>query len=193
HPVASMRIPVVALALVACVHAGLWALGRQLTPAPGFNGTLASVSYTPPSSRPFDDEHPVTQEQIRADLKVIAPHAHAIRTYSSTGGMKLVPAIADEFDLKVTVGAWLSDETTAKDEREREKIRSRNEAEIKSAVELARKHRNVIGVVVGNETIYTGIYLDQEQIDELKKKGTYKGQKSVDDLIKLIQRVKREV
>ena len=189
-----MRIPVVALALVACVHAGFWALGRQLTPAPGFNGTLPSVSYTPPSSsRPFDDEHPVTSEQIRADLKVIAPHAHAIRTYSSTGGMKLVPAIADEFDLKVTVGAWLTDETTAKDEREREKIRNRNEAEIKSAIELARKHRNVIGVVVGNETIYTGIYLDQEQIDELKKRGTYRGQKSVDDLIKLIQRVKREV
>jgi exo-beta-1,3-glucanase (GH17 family)/cellulose synthase/poly-beta-1,6-N-acetylglucosamine synthase-like glycosyltransferase len=189
-----MRIPVVALALVACVHAGFWALGRQLAPAPGFHGTLASVSYTPPSSsRPYDDEHPVTSEQIRADLKVIAPHAHAIRTYSSTGGMKLVPAIADEFDLKVTVGAWLTDETTAKDEREREKIRNRNEAEIKSAIELARKHRNVIGVVVGNETIYTGIYLDQEQIDELKKKGTYKGQKSIDDLIKLIQRVKREV
>ena len=189
-----MRIPVVALALVACVHVGLWALGRQLTPAPGFDGTLASVSYTPPSSsRPFDDEHPVSSEQIRADLKVIAPHAHAIRTYSSTGGMKLVPAIADEFGLKVTVGAWLTDETTANDEREREKIRNRNEAEVKSAVELARKHSNVIGVVVGNETIYTGIYLDQEQIEELKKKGTYKGQKSIDDLIKLIQRVKREV
>ena len=135
-----MRIPVVALALVACVHAGLWALGRQLTPAPGFDGTLASVSYTPPSSsRPFDDEHPVSSEQIRADLTVIAPHAHAIRTYSSTGGMKLVPAIADEFGLKVTVGAWLTDETAAKDERERERIRNRNEAEIKSAIELARK------------------------------------------------------
>src|SRR6201987_3524517 len=189
-----MRIPVVALALVACVHAGLWALGRQLTPAPGFDGTLASVSYTPPSSsRPFDNQHPVSSEQIRAALNVIAPHAHAIRTYSSTGGMKLVPAIADELGLKVTLGAWLTDETTAKDEREREKIRNRNEAEIKSAIELARKHRNVIGVVVGNETIYTGIYLDQEQIEELKNKGTYRGQKTVDDLVKLIQRVKREV
>ena len=50
-----------------------------------------------------------------------------------------------------------------------------------SAPKVSRKHRNVIGVVVGNETIYTGIYLDQKQIDELKKKGTYKGQKSIDD------------
>ena len=189
-----MRIPVVALALVACVHAGLWALGRQLTPAPAYEGTLASVSYTPPSSsRPFDDEHPVSAEQIRADLKVIAPHAHAIRTYSSTGGMQLVPEIADEFGLKVTVGALLNDETMAKNPVERKKIQDRNEAEIKGAIELAKKHRNVIGVVVGNETIYTGTYLDPEQMEEEKRKGTYHGQKTVDDFIKLIQRVKREV
>src|ERR1051326_3809945 len=126
------------------------------------------------------------------------PASASSTSATSDFGFAAVPsrctgAIADEFDLKVTVGAWLTDETTAKDEREREKIRNRNEAEIKSAIELARKHRNVIGVVVGNETIYTGIYLDQEQIDELKKRGTYRGKKSVDDLIKLIQRVKREV
>src|ERR1700751_2961212 len=103
-----------------------------MTPAPAFAGPLASVSYTPPSSsRPYDDEHPVTSEQIRADLKVIAPYAHAIRTYSSTGGMKLVPAIADEFGLKVTVGAWLTDETLAGNDAERKKIRDHNEFEIK--------------------------------------------------------------
>ena len=83
------------------------------------------MSYTPPStSRPFDDAHPVTAEQIRSDLRVIAPHAHAIRTYSTTGGMQLVPEIADEFGLKVTVGAWLTDETTAKDDVELEKIKT---------------------------------------------------------------------
>src|ERR1700751_6160865 len=138
-----------------------------MTPAPAFEGTLASVSYTPPlSSRPYDDEHPVSSDQIRTDLKVIAPYAHAIRTYSSTGGMQLVPAIADELGLKVTVGAWLTDETLARNDADRKKIQDRNEAEIKGVVELARKHRNVIGVVVGNETIYTGIFLDQDQIEE---------------------------
>jgi exo-beta-1,3-glucanase (GH17 family)/cellulose synthase/poly-beta-1,6-N-acetylglucosamine synthase-like glycosyltransferase len=188
-----MRIPVVALALVACVHAGLWALGRQLTPAPAFEGTLASLSYTPALGARDPNTAPVTAEQIRGDLKVIAPYTHAVRTYSSTGGMELVPGIADEFGLKVTVGVWLTDETTTTDETELKKIKSRNEAEVKGAIELARKHRNVIGVVVGNETIYTGIFLDPEQIEEQKKKGTYRGQKSVDDLIKLIQRVKRDV
>src|SRR5215471_5164015 len=149
HLVASMRIPVVALALVTCVHAGLWALGRQLTPAPAFQGTLASLSYTPAIGSRDPNNERITAEQIRSDLKVIAPYAHAIRTYSSTGGMELVPGIADELGLKVTVGVWLTDESTAKDERERRKYRSRNEAEVESALKLARKHRNVVGIVVG--------------------------------------------
>ena len=182
-----MRIPAVALALVACVHMGLWALGRQLTPAPAFDGTLASLSYTPAIGARNPNSERITAEQIRADMKAIAPYTHAIRTYSSTGGMELVPQIADEFGLKVTVGAWISDETASKGAKQR------NEREIKSVVELARKSRNVIGVVVGNETVYTGIYRDQDEIEQLKKDGTYRGQQSIDDLIKLIQRVKREV
>jgi len=166
---------------------GLWALGRQLTPAPAFDGTLASLSYTPAIGARNPNSERITAEQIRADMKAIAPYTHAIRTYSSTGGMELVPQIADEFGLKVTVGAWISDETASKGAKQR------NEREIKSVVELARKSRNVIGVVVGNETVYTGIYRDQDEIEQLKKDGTYRGQQSIDDLIKLIQRVKREV
>src|ERR1700719_1325181 len=84
----SMRIPAVVLALVACVHMGLWALGRNLTPAPTFDGTLASVSYTPVTGSARPDSVQVTADQIRADLKIIAPYTHAIRTYSSTGGME---------------------------------------------------------------------------------------------------------
>jgi cellulose synthase/poly-beta-1,6-N-acetylglucosamine synthase-like glycosyltransferase/exo-beta-1,3-glucanase (GH17 family) len=182
-----MRIPAVVLALVACVHVGLWALGEERLSAPSIEGPLPSVSY---ASRPGVA---ITAEQIRTDLKILAPQTRAIRTYRATEGMELVPAIADEFGLKVTVGAWIDDETASKDEIEIKKIKDRNEREVRGAIELARKNRNVIGVVVGNETIYTGVYLDQEQIEELKKKGAYRGQKSIDDLIKLIRRVKREV
>jgi exo-beta-1,3-glucanase (GH17 family)/cellulose synthase/poly-beta-1,6-N-acetylglucosamine synthase-like glycosyltransferase len=157
-----MRIPALVLALVACVHAGLWALGRNLTPAPAFDGTLASVSYTPFANSTHPDSQQATADQIRADLRVIAPYTHAIRTYSSTGGVELVPAVADEFGLKVTVGAWID-----KDEK-------RNEQEVRAAIELARKNRNVIGVVVGNETIY-------------------RGDKTEDEIVKLVQRVKHEV
>ena len=128
---------------------------------PNFTGQLASVSYSPfaDSSHPDSGERP-TEEQIRADLKAIAPYTRAIRTYSATGGAELVPPIAAEFGLKVTVGAWI------------DKDQERNEREIRSALELARHYSNVNAIVVGNET-------------------TLRAEMSVDDLIKLIQRVKR--
>ncbi len=124
------------------MHAGLWASFELKETAPDFNGQLASVSYAPfvNSTHPDSGERP-TAEQIRADLKAIAPYTRAIRTYSATGGAELVPPIAAEFGLKVTVGAWI------------DKNQDRNEREIRSALDLARHNSNVNAIVVGNETI----------------------------------------
>ena len=101
-------------------------------------------------------------EKIRADLKKLSTMTRAIRLYSSTGGVELVPPIAAEFGLKVTVGAWI------------DKNADRNEREIDAAINLAKRNSNVIGVVVGNETIY-------------------RGEQKVEDLIELIKRVKKSV
>ena len=156
-----MRTVAAVLALVACVHAGLWASLRAKETAPDFTGQLASVSYAPfVASQHADFGDRPTAEQIRADLKAIAPYTRAIRTYSATGGAELVPPIAAEFGLKVTVGAWIDKHT------------ERNEREIRSALELARHNSNVNAIVVGNET-------------------TLRADMSVEDLIKLIQQVKR--
>jgi exo-beta-1,3-glucanase (GH17 family)/glycosyltransferase involved in cell wall biosynthesis len=156
-----MRTVAAVLALLACVHAGLWASLRTKETAPDFAGQLASVSYAPfvNSSHPDSGERP-TAQQIRADLKAIAPYTRAIRLYSSTGGAELVPPIAAEFGLKVTVGAWI------------DKNEDRNEREIRSAIELARHNANVNAIVVGNEAML-------------------RNDVSADDLIKIIQRVKR--
>src|SRR5271154_334246 len=157
-----MRTVAAVLALVACVNAGLWALLRTEEKAPDFTGQLASVSYAPfvASAHPDWGDRP-TAEQIRADLKAISPYTRAIRTYSSTGGAELVPPIAAEFGLKVTVGAWI------------DKDKERNEREIRSALDLARHNSNVNAIVVGNET-------------------TLRAEMTVDELIQLIQKVKRQ-
>jgi exo-beta-1,3-glucanase (GH17 family)/cellulose synthase/poly-beta-1,6-N-acetylglucosamine synthase-like glycosyltransferase len=157
----SMRTVVAVLALVACVHAGIWALLRPEGSAPDFTGQLASVSYSPfkDSSHPDSGPRP-TAEQIRADLAAIAPYTRAIRTYSATGGAELIPPIAAEFGLKVTVGAWI------------DKDKARNEREIASALNLARHYSNVDAIVVGNET-------------------TLRAEMTVPQLVKLIQKVKR--
>jgi exo-beta-1,3-glucanase (GH17 family)/cellulose synthase/poly-beta-1,6-N-acetylglucosamine synthase-like glycosyltransferase len=156
-----MRTVAAVLALLACVHAGVWALLSTEQAAPDFAGQLASVSYAPfvNSSHPDSGERP-TAEQIRADLRAIAPYTRAIRTYSSTGGAEMVPPIAAEFGLKVTVGAWI------------DKNKERNEREIRSALDLARHNSNVNAIIVGNETML-------------------RNETSAEDLIKLIQRVKR--
>ena len=156
-----MRSAVAVIALVACVQAGIWALAQQTFSAPDFDGQLASVSYAPygPSSNPNEGDQART-EQIRSDLRLLAPLTRSIRLYSSTGGVELVPGIAQEFGLRVTVGAWI------------DKHSDRNEREIQSAIDLAKRHSNVNSIIVGNETIYRG---------DLK----------VSELIPIIQRVKR--
>ena len=158
-----MRAVVAVLLCVTALHAALWGVLRDQQEAPDFKGILPSVSYAPfeGSAHPDVDNIP-TIEKIRADLKTLSTMTKAIRLYSSTGGVELVPPIAAEFGLKVTVGAWI------------DKNSDRNEREIQAAIELARRNSNVIGVVVGNETIY-------------------RGEQKVDDLIALIQRVKKQV
>jgi exo-beta-1,3-glucanase (GH17 family)/cellulose synthase/poly-beta-1,6-N-acetylglucosamine synthase-like glycosyltransferase len=158
-----MRAVVAVLLCVAALHAGIWGLLRDKQQAPDFKGILPSVSYAPfeGTAHPDVDNIPNT-EKIRADLKTLAPLTRAIRLYSSTGGVELVPPIANEAGLKVTVGAWI------------DKNADRNEREMLSAIELAKRNGNVNGIVVGNETIY-------------------RGEQKIEDLIKLIQRVKGSV
>src|SRR3954471_961162 len=148
----AMRAVVAVLLFVTAVHAALWGVFQQKQQAPDFRGILPSVSYAPfeGTAHPDVDNIP-SAEKIRADLKVLAPLTRAIRLYSSTGGVELVPPIAAEFGLKVTVGAWI------------DKNSERNEREIQAAISLAKRNSNVNGIVVGNETVFRG----EQKIDDL--------------------------
>jgi exo-beta-1,3-glucanase (GH17 family)/cellulose synthase/poly-beta-1,6-N-acetylglucosamine synthase-like glycosyltransferase len=156
-----MRSVAAVVALVVCVHAGLWSLLQRQQAVANIDAPLASVSYSPyaRSQHPDYGDRP-TPEQIRADLKILSPYTNTIRTYSSTGGGELVPAIAAEFGLKVTLGIWI------------DKNEARNEREIQAAIALARRYSNVNAIVVGNET-------------------TLRADKTIEELKSLIQRVKR--
>ncbi len=158
-----MRAIVAVLLFVSAAHAALWGILQDKQEAPDFRGMLPSVSYAPfeGTAHPDVDNIP-TVERIRADMKKLSTITRAIRLYSSTGGVELVPPIAAEFGLKVMLGAWI------------DKNADRNEREIEAAINLARRNGNVIGVVVGNETIY-------------------RGEQKPEDLIELIKRVKRSV
>ena len=138
-----MRTVAAVIAFVACVHAGLWALAQDHISAANYDGQLASVSYSPFEGNVNPDAGgKASIQRIRADLKQLAPVTRAIRTYSSTGGVEMVPEIAAEFGLRVSAGAWI------------DKNKDRNEREIRNVIDLAKRHSNVSSVVVGNETIY---------------------------------------
>jgi len=164
-----MRAVVAVVLFVTALHAGLWSLLRGQEQAPDFKGILPSISYAPfapgaAENIPTDEK----EEMIRADLKALSSITRAIRLYSATGGEDLVPPIANEFGLKVMLGAWV-------DKAKKDGTNSdRTELEIESVIKLAKHNSNVIGIVVGNETLFRG---DQK----------------AEDLIKLIQRVKRQV
>ena len=191
-----MRSVAIVVALVACLHAGAWALRQTQAAAPNFDGILNSVSYSPFTTgvHPDLEGSRPPEDRIRAELKAIAPYTKAIRLYSSTGGVELVPRIAAEFGLKVTLGIWL-DKTDRRGENdprpefdrdcknrlEREmagvlnsKCTSRNIREITSALDLLRKNRNVNALMVGNETLF-------------------RRDLTPDQLAEVVKRVKREV
>lgn len=186
-----MRIVVAIIALVTCVHAGLWSLLHRQYSSPDFNGQLASVSYSPytRSQHPDHGDRP-TAEQIRADLRLLSSYTRSVRTYSSTGGHELIPGIAAELGLKVTIGIWLDHDA------------ARNEREIASAIALARRYSNVNAIVVGNETSLRLDLLGNAQAVEARR-ATMTGKTreeqnhelarlAVAELIPIIKRVKRQ-
>src|SRR5262245_48086090 len=106
-----MRSVVAVVALIVCVHAGLWTLFQRQEVGAKIDGPLASLSYNPFGRAQHPDSGDrATAEQIRSDLRLISPYTRAVRTYSSTQGVDLVPGIAADFGLKATVGIWLSNE-----------------------------------------------------------------------------------
>src|SRR3981081_715034 len=154
----AMRAVVAVVLFVTAAHAALWGLLQEKQAAPDFRGILPSVSYAPfeGTAHPDVDNIP-SVEKIRADLRKLAPLTRAIRLYASPGGVELVPPIAAEFGLKVTVGAWI------------DKNVDRNNREIESAISLAKRNSNVNGVVVGNEVIYRGEQKVEDLIELIKR------------------------
>jgi cellulose synthase/poly-beta-1,6-N-acetylglucosamine synthase-like glycosyltransferase/exo-beta-1,3-glucanase (GH17 family) len=159
-----MRAVVAVLLFVAAAHAALWGLLQEKQSAPDFRGILPSASYAP-----FEPGHTVADsiadsEKVRADLKKLSTLTRAVRLYSSTEGNELVPPIAAEFGMKVMVGAWI------------DKDSNRNNREIEAAINLARRNSNVIGIVVGNETVYRGEQVPIQNLGPVPETGLEPGE-----------------
>ncbi len=147
-----------AAVIAAALHAGVWFLVRESVMAPSVRDQISSISYS--LGAPKDSNKQPTQEDVERidqDLTALAAITPGLRLYQSTGTAAAVPGIADKHGLNVTAGAWIgSDEI-------------HNEAEIKAAIELTNRHRNIRSVVVGNETILRLERKPEELISAIRK------------------------
>lgn len=94
----------------------------------------------------------IREEQIRKRIEIIKPFTKWVRTFSSTEGNELIPAIARENGLKVMAGAWLSDNKEI------------NEEEITNLIKVA-KAGNADLLAVGNEVLYREELTENELLE----------------------------
>ena len=146
-----MRQPFGFFALVAAlIFAAWWWIGMpvQMPPSPLAPGEkLNCLSYAPfrPGQSPLDSTTRVEPWQIDEDLALLAAVTQCVRTYSADFGLDRVPEVAKRHGLKVIQGLWLSGEP------------DKNRYQIQTAIELAKRHPEVItAVVVGNEVLLRG-------------------------------------
>lgn len=103
--------------------------------------------------RPGDE---LSDDQIRARLRIVQPYVHWIRTFSCSQGNERIPAIAKEMGLKTLVGVWLGED------------RETNELELANAIEIARAG-HVDLLAVGNEVLLREELPEDELIDYIMR------------------------
>ena len=160
----------VVVALATALHASVWLFLHERVSPPNASGVLSSVSFSPINPSRNGEVDKTTEKQIRSDLAAVAPYTRAVRTYSVSNGLDLVPQLASEYGLRVTLGVWIND------------WEEQNEREVETAVALAKHHRNIESIIVGNEAVFRSQALHKQDPNEV-----------VRNLIAKIQRVKREV
>lgn len=164
-PVNNMRntfANIIIAAAVAVLTFSFWAFINQPEHEPLWPKIVPGFSFQPMRAEhdPFNGILP-TEEQIDADLKLLSGKCHAVRTYSTEGTFSKIPFLASRHGLNVTLGAWISDDL------------DRNRLEIEDVIRLAAENRNVVRVIVGNETVLRGdipIARLLEYLDDVRKR-----------------------
>ena len=140
---------------VAVIFFSFWYLLNRPEIEPSWPSRIQGFSFSPMQAwnNPMEKNFP-TEAEIEGDLKLLANKTNAIRTYSVEAVQEKIPALASQYGLNVTLGAWLSKDLAA------------NEEQIQTVIRLAREnYRNVIRVIVGNEVIYRNDLTVKELMD----------------------------
>ncbi|TLZ30380.1 MAG: glycosyltransferase [Gammaproteobacteria bacterium] len=131
--------------LFATLTFAVWAYLNRPTPEPPWPKRIQGFAFSPfrASEDPTHFEMP-TDTEIDADLQLLEGQVNAVRTYSVGGTLSDVPELADRHGLNVALGAWLDAD------------RDKNEKQLRTVIDLANTHQNVVRVIIGNEVLFRG-------------------------------------
>jgi len=123
----------------------VWAYLNRPTREPPWPPLIQGFAFSPfrANEDPTTFKMP-TDAEIEADLALLEGKVKAVRTYGVGATLADVPELAERHGLNVALGPWLDTH------------RDKNEEQLKTAIELASIHQNVVRVIVGNEVLLRG-------------------------------------
>lgn len=143
---------------IAILTVSIWAFINRPEIEPPWPRKIMGFCYSPfrHNQSPLKGIFP-TVEQIESDLALLEEKTHTIRTYSMEETIVEVPRIAKKYGLNVTIGAWIGND------------KAFNDREVNLLIESAKKNKNVLRAIVGNEVILRGDVPMADFLPYLKK------------------------
>ena len=132
----------VVIVALAALFTGIWALYNRPVSVPDWPERISGLSFSPfrLNQNPQSGRYPAPNRC--APTWNWSPGTHSIRTYSVQGALGDIPALAEAFGLRVSLGIWLGPDLAS------------NEAEIARAIRIANESPSVVRVIVGNEALF---------------------------------------
>jgi exo-beta-1,3-glucanase (GH17 family)/cellulose synthase/poly-beta-1,6-N-acetylglucosamine synthase-like glycosyltransferase len=150
---------IVVAAVFAVMTYGLWGYLNRPETEPPWPAHIQGVAFSPYAAdqNPFASKDIPPAEQIDSDLRLLENKTYSVRTYSVLGTLGRVPELAAKHHISVALGIQLT------------KDLDENELEMRTGIALAREHRNVVRVLVGNEVLLRGDMTLEELTQQLDR------------------------
>lgn len=144
--------------VAAAIFAAAWVLMNRPVEQEPFQGDIAGFSYSAWRQDPNTlAKREPTIDEIKQDLQLIAGRARSVRTYEATGISAQIPALASNYGLSVTAGAWIAQEA------------QQNEEEVRNVISIANKVGSVNQVIVGNESLLHNLVKKEDLIRYIRE------------------------
>lgn len=137
----------------------MWGLLNQPNQLPLWPDVIQGFSFSPMRVENDPSEHNLpTAEQIESDIELLSGTAHAIRSYTVEGSLAEIPKLAAKHNLNVALGAWIGPDEES------------NKAEVEKLLQVYMESpKNIVRLVVGNETLLRGDVSMQQLIAHLDR------------------------